>query len=166
MVNNKQSEKDTKLLAVIRIRGRPSINPTARTTLKLLRLHRKNHLVLVKGTPEILGMLQKVKDFVTWGEISLDTLENLLKTRGRLVGNKKLTDENIAKVTPFKTIRDFAKALYDCQVKMTDFPALKPVFRLNSPSGGFKKSIKRPYSDKGELGYRGESINESIERMI
>ena len=166
MKTNKSNKEGSKLLAVIRLRGRPSINPAASTTFKLLRLHRKNHLVLIKSTPDMLGMLQKIKDFATWGEISLDILEKLLRTRGRLIGNKKLTDENISEVTPFKSISDFAKALYNCEVKLTDFPALKPVFRLNSPSGGFKNSIKRPYSDKGELGYRGDAINKLIEKMM
>ena len=43
---------------------------------------------------------------------------------------------------------------------------LSPVFRLHPPRGGFKGSTKKPYSDGGELGYRGPAINELIRRMI
>ena len=42
---------------------------------------------------------------------------------------------------------------------------IKPVFRLTPPSKGFKKSIKQQYPN-GEIGYRGEKINELILRMI
>ncbi len=38
-------------------------------------------------------------------------------------------------------------------------------YRLHPPRGGFKRTIKRPLPD-GELGYRGEAINELIERML
>ncbi|MEM2203989.1 MAG: 50S ribosomal protein L30, partial [Sulfolobales archaeon] len=43
---------------------------------------------------------------------------------------------------------------------------VKPVFRLHPPSGGFKGSIKKPYGNGGELGYRGQDINDLIRRMI
>lgn len=38
-------------------------------------------------------------------------------------------------------------------------------YRLHPPRGGFKKTIKRPRPD-GELGYRGEKINDLIARMM
>jgi len=160
------SDNNKRLLAVIRIRGIPSINPDGSHTLALLRLHKRNHLVLVHNAKDIIGMLRKAKDYITWGEISLETLEKLLRKRGRIIGNKKLTDEFVKSNTKFSGISELAKALYNCEIKLTDIPQIKPVFRLNSPSGGFKKSIKRPYGDGGELGYRGEDINKLIERMM
>ena len=42
----------------------------------------------------------------------------------------------------------------------------KKFFRLHPPRGGFRKGgIKRPYANGGDLGYRGEKINELIKRM-
>lgn len=38
-------------------------------------------------------------------------------------------------------------------------------YRLHPPRGGFKNTIKRPIP-KGELGYRGEKINELVMRML
>jgi large subunit ribosomal protein L30 len=36
---------------------------------------------------------------------------------------------------------------------------------MHPPKKGFKRTVKRPYRDRGELGYRGEAINELIKRM-
>lgn len=161
-----ENEKDSKLLAVIRIRGRTSLSPDIERTFELLKLTRKNHMALIRETPSNRGMLQRVKDFVTWGEISKETLEQVLEKRGLLVGNKKLTEDYLKSSTPFKNIKELAEVLYSGKVELKHLKFIKPIFRLTPPSGGFKGSIKRPYKNKGELGYRGEAINELIMKMI
>ena len=152
------------LYAVVRLRGSARVRKSIQDTLKLLRLHRANHCVLVPNTPSFLGMLKKAKDFITYGEIKKETLVKLLKARLRLVGNKKVSEEELAKITGFKSFEEFADALLAGKVKLTDFKELKPVFRLNPPVKGLK-SVKKHYP-KGDLGYRGEAINELLERMI
>jgi len=151
-------------LAVIRIRGRVDVPPDVKKTLELLRLHKKFHAVIIDDRPSYLGMLRKVQDYVTWGEIDYDTLVLLLKRRGRLRGNRKI-DENFLKKYGYSSIEELARAIIDCEIKITDIPELKPVFRLSPPSGGFKGTIKKHYKDKGELGYRGSAINDLIKRM-
>ncbi len=151
-------------LAVIRIRGRVGVPPDVKKTLELLRLHKKFHAVIIDDRPSYLGMLRKVQDYVTWGEIDAETLALLLRRRGRLRGNKKLTDEYVQKYG-YSSIEEFAKAVIECKAKITDIPNLKPVFRLHPPSGGFKGSTKLHYKAGGELGYRGPAINELIRRM-
>lgn len=43
----------------------------------------------------------------------------------------------------------------------------KRFFRLNSPKKGFgRKGIKTSFARRGALGYRGEKINDLIQRMI
>jgi large subunit ribosomal protein L30 len=147
------------MIAVIRIRGRVGVRKEIEDTLKMLRLHRKHHCVLLNPTDSFKGMLQKVKDYVTWGEISDEVLKKLIEKRGRKPGDKRLTKEEAEKV--FNELKNFdghpAKKLMELGVK--------PVFRLSPPSKGFRKSIKLHYP-KGELGYRGEAINELLERMI
>ena len=161
-----ESEKESKLLAVIRIRGRTSLSPDIERTLELLKLTRKNHMSLLRETPSSMGMLQKVKDFVTWGEISREILEQVLEKRGLLIGNKKLTREYLKNSTPFKDIKELAEVLYSGKVELKHLKFMKPIFRLTPPSGGFKGSIKRTFKNKGELGYRGEAINDLIMKMI
>ncbi len=56
-------------LAVVRVRGTLRVKPDIKETLMLLSLNRVNHCVVIPETPEFKGMLQKVKDYVTWGEV-------------------------------------------------------------------------------------------------
>lgn len=151
-------------IVVIRIRGRVDVPPDVKVTLKLLRLHKKFHAVIIDNRPSYMGMLRKVQNYVTWGEIDCETLALLLRRRGRLEGGNKLTDDYVAKYG-FSSIEDFAKAIVEGKVNLTDLPKIKPIFRLSPPSGGFKGTIKRHYRDGGELGYRGKAINELIRRM-
>ncbi len=157
------------LYAIIRIRGTADIHPDVEYTLKLLRLHKKYHAVLYPAeTQGLKGMLQKVKDWVTWGEINRDTLIELLKRRGRIPGNKRLTDEYVKEELGLEGgIEELADKLLSGELRLHRLEdKIKPVFRLHPPKKGFKKSIKRPYGDMGELGYRGQTINELLRRMI
>jgi len=157
-------KENRKLLAVIRIRGMVGVRPEVEHTLKLLRLVRKFHCVIIDDRPSYIGMLKRVKDWVTWGEIDAESLAILLRRRGRLTGNERLTDEHVKKLG-YESIEEFAKAVMEGKAKLSDIPGLKPVFRLAPPSGGFKGSIKKPYGAGGELGYRGSAINDLIRRM-
>jgi large subunit ribosomal protein L30 len=142
------------MYAVIRLKGLVKIREDFRDTLKMLRLNRKMHCVLLKEDDDIVkGMLFKVKDRVTWGEIDDAVLKSLIEKRGRKPGNQRLTREESEEI--FKKIKESQ------EVPET----IKPVFRLTPPSKGFKHSIKQHYP-KGELGYRGKEINELLKRMI
>jgi large subunit ribosomal protein L30 len=153
------------LYAVVRVRGTVNVKPKITKTLHLLRLTRANHCTLVEEKKEIKGMLQQVKDYVTWGEINERTLSALLQKRGKLIGDKQLTEEFVTSATSAKTFSDLSKALIDGSLHMKEIPELKPVFRLNPPSKGFE-GIKRSFVNKGALGHRGEQINDLLNRMM
>ena len=154
------------LWVVIRLRGEPDRRPDEKMALKMLRLHKTYHAVLVEDDPSIKNMLQKtLENVVTYGEIDEDTLALLLERRGRLTGNKKITKEYLQKLG-YSDFKELAKALISGQIKIRDLPELKPVFRLRPPSGGFKGTIKKHYKDGGESGYRGQDINELLKRML
>lgn len=57
------------LYAIFRVRGRVDVRKDIEDTLKLLRVHRKNYLSIMPKTESIEGMIQKAKDYITWGEI-------------------------------------------------------------------------------------------------
>ena len=78
-----------KRIAVIRIRGSIGVKGDIKDTLAMLRLKNKNSCVIIKNSPAHVGMLRKVKDYVTWGEIDEKTMFQLLKVRGKIVGSKK-----------------------------------------------------------------------------
>ena len=151
--------------AVIRVRGQPDVNKDIEYTMNLMGLYRVNHCSIVPDNPVTKGMLQKVKDYVTYGEVSLETLAQMIRVRGRLSGDRPVTDEYLAENSDFKTIDDFAKAIIDDDYRMRDVEAVKPVFRLHPPVKGYEGN-KRSYKNGGALGYRGEAINDLIARML
>ena len=69
--------------AVVRVRGSVNVNPKIKETMKLMRLNRVNHCVIVPENDTYTGMLNIIKDYVTWGEIDSDTTELLLQSSGK-----------------------------------------------------------------------------------
>jgi large subunit ribosomal protein L30 len=51
-------------------------------TLTMLRLRQKNSCVVLQKTPSMLGMLRKIKDVATFGEITEETYKLLCEKRG------------------------------------------------------------------------------------
>ena len=158
-------EKGKRCLAVVRIRGTVNVRKEVEDTLRMLNLERNCHATLIDDRPSFLGMLRKAQHILTWGEVSKETIGLLLKKRGRIVGNKKLTDEYAEKIG-YDSLDALAEAIYDLKVELKNLPGVKPVFRLHPPRKGYKGTVKKSYTAGGEAGYRGEAINELIRRMI
>ena len=152
------------MYAVIRIRGRTGIKKDIADTLDMLNLTRISHAVVIPETPSYKGMLQKAKDYITWGEISEEAYKDLLAVRGRLPGNKRVTDEYISENTDYSTVEELAVALFNGETTLKD-NGLKPIFRLNPPRKGYK-GTRVAYTQGGSLGYRSEDINELISKML
>ena len=156
---------DKQKIAIIRIRGGIGVNNTIKDTMKMLRLYKKNTCVVIDNRLEFSGMLEKVKDYVTWGEITEETFKELLAKRAKLPGNKPLTEEYLK--TKSLNLASFSKEFFEFKKSFKDIPGLKPFFRLLPPRKGFeRKGIKTPYSLGGALGYRKDSINDLIKRML
>lgn len=151
------------MYAVIRIRGAVGTRKDLEDTLRMLRLKNVNNCVLVLETKEYLGMLRKAKDYITWGKIDKKTLSKLLEERGKILGNKSINKESLKEITGFD-FDELSDALVKGKVNLKNFKNIKPVFRLNPPIHGYK-STRLPFP-KGDLGNRGEKINELLERMI
>ncbi len=132
------------MIAVVRIKSTIGASGEVRDTLKMLNLHRINSCTIVKDNPSYRGMLQKVKDYVTWGEIDEETLKWLLEKRCGLDANPAI--EKLKKGEKLKNITN-------------------PCIRLHPPRKGYE-SIKKSYSLGGSSGYRGKAINELIRRML
>ena len=148
-------------IVVIRITGKQGLTEKIKDTFKLLRLYKKYSCIIVPNKPTYTGMINKVKDFVTWGEIDLPTIQLLLENRGRMPGKIKLTDSKDI------NIPELAKEIFEGKKTLKDIQGLKPFFNLHPPKGGFeKKGTKKHYSVGGVLGYRKEKINELVHKMI
>ncbi len=135
-----------KLLAVIRVRGRVKVRQSISETLDRLRLRHVNNLVLLKGDDSYLGMVQKCKDFVTFGEIDKDVLGKLLTSKGLSAGSDAV--DSLASGS--KTVKDLK---------------LEMPLKMHPPKRGYE-GIKKDYRSGGALGYRGAEINKLIERML
>lgn len=71
------------MIAVIRISGEVGLDKDIKETLNRLRLKRKYSCVVFEKPGEIqIGMINKVKDFTAFGEISKETYDELKKKRG------------------------------------------------------------------------------------
>ncbi len=151
--------------AVIRVRGTVNIKEDIEDTMEMLRLNRVNHCVVIPDTPSYRGMLQKVKDYVTWGEIDEPTMTQLLLLRGRIDGGHPISEGFVRENTEYNSIGELAKAVCDNKLNLSKIDGFKPVFRLNPPRKGYR-TIKRAYSVGGALGYRGKDINALLERMM
>ena len=133
----KAAEKAVKQIAAVRIRGLIRIKKEVVNTLNMLKLYRKNYCIILQSTPSILGMLKKVKDYITWGEINDETLKLLREKR---LDKTKDKQGNVVE---------------------------KKFFRLHPPRKGFaRKGTKIPFKMGGALGYRGDKINDLLKRMI
>lgn len=151
--------------AVVRVRGIVNVKPDIKRTLQLFRLTRVNHCVLLEENANTKGMLQVAKDYSTWGTIEKESLTKLIKSRGKLEGNKELTEEYLKSATSYNTIEKLSQAIIDNKFNYKDIPNVKPIFRLNPPKNGYE-GIKRSFKNGGALGYRGKEINKLIEKMI
>lgn len=69
-------------IAIILLRGRIGIHRDVLRTLDLLRLQKKHVCVVIDEKENTHGMLQKVKDYVTWGTIDDTTYKLLVQKRG------------------------------------------------------------------------------------
>ena len=149
--------------AVVRVRGSVNVNPKIKETMKLMKLSRVNHCVIIPENETYAGMLNIIKDYVTWGEIDSETTELLLESSGKSSGNSAFSKQHL-KETTFKTMKALAKGLTEGKVVMRDVPGLKPLFRLHPPRKGYE-GIKRSFKVGGALGYRADKINILLRRM-
>ncbi|MGY5854747.1 MAG: 50S ribosomal protein L30 [Candidatus Thorarchaeota archaeon] len=157
---------EEKVILAIRLRGQVSVRPQIEFTMDKLKLGRLHQARVLKMTPSLQGMITKSKDYITWGEITAETAEKLVTKRGRLPGNKRVTNAYVKANSKYSTIKAFAKALASGEASTADVEGLKPVFRLSPPTKGFKGKRNLPVGMGGVTGYRGTGINELAQKMI
>lgn len=124
-------------LAAILIRGPVHVDREVVDTLYYLRLRNKHTCVVLANSPTITGMLKRCSNYIAWGEISQETLQELKNRRTKTT------------------------------ISANGTPQPKPYFRLHPPRGGFeRKGIKVPFTQGGSIGYRGQAINALIKKML
>lgn len=71
------------MIAAIKVRGEIDAGRKVSKTFETLSLEKKHQLVLVEDNDSMRGMLNKVKDYIAYGDISDETLEALEEETGR-----------------------------------------------------------------------------------
>ncbi|MBU7032896.1 MAG: 50S ribosomal protein L30 [Theionarchaea archaeon] len=150
-------------IAVVRIRGAVKVRKDIEDTLSMLNLSKPHQVVILDDRPVYLGMLDKAKDYITYGEIEPEVLESLLLKWGRIEGDKRLTEAYVKEKTG-QTVKQFIKTVMNFEKDLNDLE-IKKVFRLHPPKKGYK-DIKRAFTQGGDVGYRGTEINALLRRMI
>ena len=152
-------------IAIVRVRGHAKVRHQAVTAMNMLKLNRPNHCVVLPQNATTKGMIQTVKDYVTWGEVGHEAVAKLLHQRGEVAGGEKLTDGYVKDNSKYPSILSLAKAIESGEARMTDVKGLKPVLRLHPPIHGYE-STRKTFVDGGAIGYRGEGIEKLIARML
>ncbi|GAA5818275.1 MAG: 50S ribosomal protein L30 [Methanobrevibacter sp. CfCl-M3] len=149
---------------VVRVRGTTGVKKDIANTLNMLHLNRINHGVLVQDNPSYKGMLQKAKDYITWGEIDSKMLVDVISKRGKLAGNVSISEEYLKENTNYSSIEELVNALLNAEIKVEDID-MKPIFRLHPPRKGYE-GIRQSFNEGGSLGFRGDSINILLKKMV
>jgi len=82
MESKNTEKKSAGKIAVIRIRNITKSSFAVRDTLNMIRIYKKFTCVVVDKTPVMMGMLNKIKDYITYGEIDPETITLLEQKRG------------------------------------------------------------------------------------
>lgn len=140
------------MIALVRITGQVRVDADVAETLNRLRLGKKFTCSIVNEDPVTLGMIKKVKDYIAYGTIDEKTLVEIIKARGKVIGDTKgkIKDaEKIAKeVMAGKGLEEFK---------------VKPFFGLHPARGGIDSKHHYP---KGVIGNHKENITKLIMRML
>jgi len=144
--------KENVKVALVRVRGQEGLKYEIKDTLNMLNLSKKNFCTVITNTPSMKGMINKIKDYVTYGEIDSETYKLLIEKRGVEYTGPETDSKGKIKYKRFITEGE---------------KKIKKYFRLNSPKKGYgRKGIKWVFSKGGALGYRGAKINDLIKRMV
>ena len=107
---------------VVRARSNVKVEHSIRETMDYLNLTRVNHAVIIPENAQYKGMLQKAKDYITWGNADAELVEKMIAERGRLVGDKPITDADVKEATEFGSIKEFAAAIVAGDATVKDMP--------------------------------------------
>ena len=155
-----------KRIAIIRIHGKKGLRKDVKDTFNMLRLYKKHNCVIVSSSKSFAGMIGKIDNYVSWGEIDSETMMLLLEKRGKLARKKKL-NETYTKEKLNLSLDEFASEIINFKKELKDLPGLKLFFKLSPPKGGFERGgIKKSFAMGGACGYRKDMINSLIKRMI
>ena len=152
------------LILVVNLHGAINSSAPVRKALTELWVARKFSASVVTDDAPTVGMLKLCKDYVAWSPVKEDLLADLLKNRG-MVSSTKSLDQAALKGLGYKKHEDLAARMVKDQVRLSAVGGVLPYFRLAPPRGGFRRSVRRQFSEKGLLG-SNPNLGDIVRRMV
>lgn len=149
---------------VVRIKGQADVPYWASYTMSLLKLDKKYRATILPARENTLGMLNKIKHYVSWTELDPELARDLLEKKARKSGYRRVTQDDLQSLG-FADTAGLAAGLSSGEVSLSKLRPLKPWFALAPPRHGFKRSTKRLYGQKGVLG-GNKDLGEIVRRMM
>jgi len=153
-----------KAYLVVRMHGQINVPHWATNTLELLKLDKKFRATIIPAKDNTLGMLNRIKHYISWQEADADLAKELFNKKARKAGYKKITNEDVAPLG-FKSIDELAASITEGKVSMNKIKPIKPWFALSPPKKGFKRSTRKTYGEGGILGQNRE-LSDLVRSMI
>jgi len=147
---------------VVRIRGTVDASSEVEDTLEMLNLDGANSFTVVPREDTYTGMVNKVDDYVAYGEPSPSILARLLEGRGETVEGEPLDEEHLEE-HGYGSFDELAEDVVEGETKLRD-AGVAPTIRLHPPRRGHG-GIKHSYKEGGVLGNHGDDIDELLRRM-
>lgn len=80
------------MIVAVKVRSDIDARKKAKDILKNLNLEKTNQCVVFEKSDSVMGMLQRVKDYTAFGEVSDETLEKLSEIKGNKIKNGDTID--------------------------------------------------------------------------
>jgi large subunit ribosomal protein L30 len=147
---------------IVRIRGGADTPGDVEDTLDMLNIGQVNAFTVVAEDDTYTGMVQKVNDYVAYGQPDASTLATLLENRGETLEGGDV-DDAYASGRGYEDVAGLAEAVVDGETTLRE-EGVNPTVRLHPPRKGHD-GIKQSYKQGGVLGNHGDGIDELLRRM-
>jgi large subunit ribosomal protein L30 len=148
---------------VVRMKGTVNVPYWARITLESLSLNKRFRATIIPENAQTLGMLRKIKEFVSWTSVDTEFIREFIEKRGRSSSSRLLSAadsaaDSAAPDNPNGQINDnntenkesqnvdlskIVSIISQNELYLSKISGIKPWFALNPPKGGFKRKSKR-----------------------
>jgi large subunit ribosomal protein L30 len=152
-------------LLVVNLRGMVNTRAPVRKALEQLHLVRRFNATIVPNNKAYMGMLKLCKEHIAWSEADPGLIEKLLRSRAEVSDGHKVKEEELNSAGKRVSFAEVAKSLASGESRLDGSQGFRQFFRLNSPRGGFKRSIRRQFHAGGILGPNPE-LGSLVESMI
>lgn len=147
---------------IVRVRGEADSPSGVRDTLDMLNLTQVNAFTIVPDEDTYRGMVEKVHDYVAYGEPDAATVASLLADRGETLHGGDV-DDDFAAEQGYDSVNALAEAAVEGETTLRE-AGVDPTVRLHPPRKGHD-GIKHSYKQGGVLGNHGDEIDDLLRRM-